>query len=338
MFDSLQLQQHLFSLIKGQIGPSTSLVDEVAELLAVSTDSAYRRIRGEKLLDINETSKLCQRFKLSVDSILSFSSDAVNFQFNCVDFENFHFYEYLKYVLNQLELIQQFEEKELLFAAKDIPYFHYFQFEEITYFKSYFWMKLILEYPDHENKKFDLADCSPEITSASKQIWNKYLKTPSIEIWSNESINATLNQIEYCWDCGLFQNPKEAIIICNQMIDVVNHIEKQASLGNKFQFNSNATKEGESFKLYYNEVTISDNTILFKMDGQNFTYITHNLFNILSSSNEKFCLQTSQFFERIIKRSSLISQVSEKERIIFFRRATGKIESLRKKIEDEINR
>ena len=45
------LQSRFFQELKSIIPPYSSLVDEIAELLQVSMDSAYRRIRGEKLLD-----------------------------------------------------------------------------------------------------------------------------------------------------------------------------------------------------------------------------------------------------------------------------------------------
>jgi hypothetical protein len=42
-----QLQAQLFQYIKTKISNEVSLVDDVAAALDVSTDSAYRRIRGE---------------------------------------------------------------------------------------------------------------------------------------------------------------------------------------------------------------------------------------------------------------------------------------------------
>lgn len=45
---SIELQQHFFDHIKERLPTHLSLVDEVAELLSISNDSAYRRIRGEK--------------------------------------------------------------------------------------------------------------------------------------------------------------------------------------------------------------------------------------------------------------------------------------------------
>ena len=46
-----ELQQQLFKAIKNKAGENLLLADEVAKLLDISVDSAYRRIRGEKTVD-----------------------------------------------------------------------------------------------------------------------------------------------------------------------------------------------------------------------------------------------------------------------------------------------
>ncbi|MDN5212573.1 hypothetical protein QQ020_10975 [Fulvivirgaceae bacterium BMA12] len=332
MDQSPSFQAYFFELIKHKIPSHQSLVDQVAEVLCVSNDSAYRRIRGEKILDLNEAAKLCDTYQLSMDAIFNLSSNGVHFQYNSVDHDNFHYYDYLQYVQSQLDLINKFERKELFFAAKDIPFFHYFQFPELTYFKSYFWMKMILEYPEYDDKQFLLADAPDEIIAPAKNIWTSYMKTPSVEIWSNETINITLRQIEYCWECGFFKSEEEALLLCELMKTMLKHIQTQAGLGNKFHFESNATKEGGAFNLYYNEVTISDNTIFFKMDGQELAFISHNLFNILSTGNPNFCQHTYQHIQQILRKSTLISEVSEKERKKFFRNMKKKITDLIDKI------
>ncbi len=43
-----QLQINLFNHIKSVMPSNLSFVDEIADVLDISNDSAYRRIRGEK--------------------------------------------------------------------------------------------------------------------------------------------------------------------------------------------------------------------------------------------------------------------------------------------------
>jgi hypothetical protein len=61
------LQQSFFRHLKSILPGHLSLVDEVAELLNISNDSAYRRIRGEKPISLEEIQKLCIRYHISLD-------------------------------------------------------------------------------------------------------------------------------------------------------------------------------------------------------------------------------------------------------------------------------
>jgi len=45
-----ELQKSLFDAIKEKVAQNASIAQEVSELLDISADSAYRRMRGEKPL------------------------------------------------------------------------------------------------------------------------------------------------------------------------------------------------------------------------------------------------------------------------------------------------
>ena len=59
-----------FNHIKNLLPTHLSLAEEVAEVLNISTDSAYRRIRGEKELPLEEAKKLCIKYHISLDQFL----------------------------------------------------------------------------------------------------------------------------------------------------------------------------------------------------------------------------------------------------------------------------
>jgi plasmid maintenance system antidote protein VapI len=72
-------QQAFFQHVKGKIPPHISMVDEIAELLNISNDSAYRRIRADKPISFEELQKLCVHYKVSLDQFLNLQSDAFIF-------------------------------------------------------------------------------------------------------------------------------------------------------------------------------------------------------------------------------------------------------------------
>ena len=136
-------QQVFFAHIKGLLPPHISFVDEVAEVLNISNDSAYRRIRGEKPIALEEIKKLCIKFKISLDQLLHLDSESIVFTGKVADPQNFNFELYLLDFLRQHEIINSFEQKELLILPKDVPLHHYYNFPELAAFKYFFWMKTI---------------------------------------------------------------------------------------------------------------------------------------------------------------------------------------------------
>ena len=78
-------------------------------------------------------------------------------------------------------------------------------------------------------------------------------------------------------------------------------------------------KKGEGkFDLYLDDVLIGDNTVLIKVGDKRITIITHNNFNLLTTSQESFCELTEDHFKNMVSKSTLISQTAEKERSRFF--------------------
>ncbi|MEO7984730.1 MAG: helix-turn-helix domain-containing protein, partial [Bacteroidota bacterium] len=65
-----EVQQQLFNILKENLPPHLSLVDELGSLLGLSADSVYRRIRGEKPIDLFELKKICEHYHLSLDQLL----------------------------------------------------------------------------------------------------------------------------------------------------------------------------------------------------------------------------------------------------------------------------
>jgi hypothetical protein len=56
-----------------------SLVNEIADVLDVSNDSAYRRLRGETALSLNEAFLLASHFQIALEEIAPVKSDMVLF-------------------------------------------------------------------------------------------------------------------------------------------------------------------------------------------------------------------------------------------------------------------
>ena len=241
--ETTAVQQLFFQHLKANLPVHLSLVDEVAAVLDISNDSAYRRIRGEKQISFEEIQKLCSHYKVSLDQFLHLQSDAIIFSGRVNYDSETVFEDYLSNVQKQLSIINSFEKKHIYFLMKDIPPFVHFQVPELAAFKFYFWMKSILHLESMKKVKFSFNDPRYDPFHAiARKVIDVYNKIPMTEIWNIESINSTLRQIEFYRDTGSYESDADVKLLYQKLEELINHIERQAELGMKFNFGNSSAE------------------------------------------------------------------------------------------------
>lgn len=314
------IQSSFLTSIRSRLPKHVSLPDEMAELLSISRDSAYRRIREETILSLDEVKVLCERYNVSIDQLMGRDSGRVSFEFKAQFGPGISLKSWLESIHSHLKALAAKPDAQITWHSKDLPIFHYFHFPRLAAFKFYWWMNLAND--DFSDRKYDERLIGAELTSLGERIWNQYARIPSTEIVSRELINTTLRQIEYAHDGGLL-SPTQAIELCNECSEMVNHLEQQTHLGLKGQDNEPGCGR---FEVYLNELMTGDNTLLLQAGDERTVYVTCTNFNILSTNHASFCRQTGHFMQAMVRKGMLISKVAERERIKFFNRIRREVE------------
>lgn len=330
----LGILEKFLDLAKQKLNPNVSMVDEIALLLNMSKDSAYRRLRGETDFTFDEIGMLSQKFNISLDNLLEIDDKNVTFNYRALDHQDFSFENYLKSILEDLEFTSTVDNKELIYAAKDLPIFHEFRFPKLASFKIFFWLKTILQTSNYLDQSFDFNAVPEKLITLGRRIWEKYMDLPSIEIWNEETINVTLKQMEFYFDSGIMDKA-QTMQLCDVYIELVDHIQSEAELGRKFN-DKNDGGAKNNLKIYNNEVSIPNNLLLLVMGDIKIAYVNCNMLDILTTTNKYYCDQSHKYLNNIIRKSTLISMVSEKERIKLFRKMKSRIMKLKKRVENEI--
>lgn len=328
------LQSDFFKLIKEQLPNNISLVDEVADLMGLSNDSAYRRIRGETELSFEEIKALSNHFRISLDGVVGASTDTVNFNFQEINETEYSYLDYMKSVYTALEQIKKATDKEIIFTANDIPFFHLYHVPEVAAFKSFVWQKTVLSYEEMKGKKFSLNVIEDNVNEVSRHLKKAYNTVPSTEIFHPGTIDMTLNQIEYYSVAGLFKNWKDAMLICDKLHELMDHLEKQAETGTKFSPGEKVTADREgNYTLYYNDVFYINDAVLVKADNLKMVYLIVMTLNTLTTHSGKFFQDFYNTVQNVISKSTLISGTAEKERSRVFMNYHKKIDRLKTRIE-----
>ena len=327
-----QSQEFLFQRIKELLPPHASLVDTVAEILHISSDSAYRRIRGETPVVLDEARELCRYFKLSLDQMLNVQSGSTLFQSFRINTGTNKYEVLLKDMTMQIQYIGSFIHKEIIYRTKDIPLFHNFYYKPLAAFRYFFWMKSMIQHPDFFNRDFELNCVSPEIDKLSQEFILEYNKVPSSEIWNTECINAAITQIEFYKDSGSFVSAADIKTVYDSLEETFVHLKNMAEHGCKFMPGENPESKRNNFKFFYNRAMLGDNTILAVTDRVKTVLLNYDGLHYIQTRDELFCDSIYEDLQSQMKRATIISQTSEKQRNIFFNIMFNKIKDRKKNL------
>jgi plasmid maintenance system antidote protein VapI len=325
--DQPSAQVLFFQQIKALLPPQLSVVDEIARLLDISTDSAYRRIRGEKPISFEDTCKLCASYNISIENFLQLQNNNFVFTGN-LGYSSLDFVEqYLTNMAQQFEFMRSFDHKHIYFLPNDIPPFAYFQLPELSAFTFFYYKKSLLHLDEMKDLKFSASHLDETHVKLGKKVQESFNSIPSTEIWSIDTINSILRHISFYRDTLVFECKDDMLCIYSQLEELIGHIEKQAELGCKFSIGKAPDKNSASYRMFHNDLITGDNCVLAEVGDNKITYINHNLINFMYTRNEKFNAHTFNTFQNAIHKSTQISEIGEKARAKFFNRLKEKIKA-----------
>jgi hypothetical protein len=331
--EKMAIQQRLLGLVQDQIPDKYSLVFELSELLGISNDSIYRRLRGTTLLSINEIQKICLHYNISFDSVCgSDQTGLVSFRYQPIH-EISDFINWMKIITEALKAVQKKKNVYVMYAAIDIPIFHNFRFPLVSFFKTLYWLKSITRHPDYQRYKYSINDINPEFIVSGKAMHELYCSIPSIEIWTDLITYSLLRQIEFYWDSGEFASKEDALALCNEVEQEFNYLLLAAQFSSKMPDKPRLPGEPVNFQVYDCDIEIATNCIMSVDGNQKAVYVSTQTFNFISTSNSIYTEESFRWMNSLIKKSTLISEVGEKQRSLFFRDAFEKINLLRQKIQ-----
>jgi hypothetical protein len=341
------LQSQFLRGIEDIIPTTSSLASELSDVLEISTDSAYRRMRGETLLTIDEIITLCEHFQISFDAFSKVKTGMVTFTYLPMEASAENFAQYLDNLLKELKVISSAKESNIIYACQDIPVFHHYNYPDLANFKIFYWMRTIMNMPDLSRIKYDADYQFTELLALGKSIFDTYAKVPSVEVWTDSTVKSTLKQIRFYWESGVFDSKEAALRVCAALSKEIDDIQRMAEVSSKLEEDINKfmqgdskkeEKEGESknYKLYISDIELTNNCVLINIGDSQSVYLSHFSFTTMATKNENYCKKTEAWMNNIIKKSTLISGVSEKQRFQFFQNVNRSIDDLMKSINKDI--
>ena len=329
----LDIQDALLQKVEAKLAPDEKLVDAIMRLLNVSMDAAYRRMNGKVALTIFETQILLDAYDLNLGNLGTYKKDKIIFDYKPLSRIDFNFETYLSGLRDSLRDIKGLKNPEFIVSVNETPVFQMFNFPHLTRFKFFFWAKSYLKIPEYTNAKFKREKIDKKVLSIGIEAHNTYMSIPSTEMFCPETLRGILRQIEYYFDASIFEDPKYALELLDNLSDLALHINHQAEVGHKFVVGNEPNNADQTaFKMYLIDTYLPDNTYYVKHDDGALTYFSHNIMNFIMTHNPEYNSDTKMILDRLLDNSSLVSETGHKERTKFFNALEKAIDQLRKKI------
>lgn len=330
--DSRFLQKILFDRIKTLIPDKKALSGEIADLLDIGIDGAYRRIKGATPLKFSEVVAIAIHFHQSLDELVGdINPSAVTFLPSSLQQKNAGMIPYLEGLKALMKTLIQDEAQGIIIASKDIPTFQLFQFPELLQFKMFFWRKTMFDDPNLQGEKFALGYVSHEresINSLCLDIARLYAQLDSTEVWTAELVYGLVKQIKYYHDLGQFESPDDALNLLSQAEDMVNFLQKMAEEGKKLLV-SNPGYKGGTYDLYRQDLIVNDNVISLILNNQIRTFHVYNSIEYLQTGHQTYGTQVRTWLENLPKRSVAISTFNERSRVVYFNELRAQLRKLK---------
>lgn len=322
----MQVQEIFIKKLRETVPPNVSLSEELADLLNISSDSAYRRLRNETEFTLKEVHAIARHFNISIDSLFAFKNDFVTCNYIKLTDSAENFEKYLASLAGQLKMLKQLPNRKIIYAAEEVPIFHSLGTDPLRAFKLFYWQRSVLNVPEYQNKKYAQDIVPKKQMEIAGEIHETYKHVPSVEIWTDNTILTTVKQVEFYFESGAFSKKEDALL-------VLEHLDKMVDSLNEYSEKQGKLRDGqENYKLYNSDLVIGTNCIHIRTDQFTSSYISFNTLNSLTTTNQVFCEEIEHWMKNLMKKSTLISGSAEKQRFRFFNNMHRHIEACGERI------
>lgn len=312
-------QEVLLKAIRHKLDKKISVIDEIAEVLAISYDAAHRRVSRKSKFSIEETIALCRHYGLSMDALFAGSRKVIVEKTaeikTLADMEG-----YFRHSAENIAAFAAYPEARMYYSAKDIPLFYTIGGTLLSKFKLYVWLNLLAG--TQNQASFESFTIDRALLQHSTRLKEIYEKVEVHEIWNDTTMNSTLQQVYYFFQSGLVSLPN-ALLLCEDLKAILNTAEERCCDGSG------------RFSLYYNELLILNNNVLLSAPQQQSLFVPYTMLGYFITEDADTCTNAQAFFKHQLRSSKSLSLSGTRDRKVFFNRAYQKVEHYMQRMQAE---
>lgn len=323
------MQEQFIAFLKAKTKDTTSFVDEIATVLDIGYDAAYRRINLKTNLTLEEGVKLARHYKVSLNKLFEVgSTNSIITEIYQNPYNEQALELWFKQTLNNAFPLTKMKNAEMIWSGKDISLFRSLTDSYLTRYKMYVWLKdLNVEMAKSKISFDDWMKTIPDsLLQSAIDLGNVYKNINIIELWNDNTINGTLQQVLYYFEAGLVSKDI-ALRICDEIHDVVNNIEKET-----IQQTINEREDEKFFRLYKHPLHTLTNTVMVVTPYQKAFFTPFTVLTYFKIEHKETCDIMYEFLQKQMSNSKLLATAGERDRTIFFKTIHQKISIAQERI------
>ena len=323
------MQEQFFKHLKTKSPDNISFVEEIASVLDIGYDAAYRRVNLKTNLSLEESVILARHYKVSLNNLFEVGNqNTIVTELPPQPKDIIAMEQWLKTSLMNVQAISKVKGSEMLYSAKDIPLFHTLNDSHLTRYKMYVWLKDINEEMAQSKITFDdWKDTIPEsLLQTAFDLANVYKHINITAIWNETTLTGTLQQVLYYFETGLVSKTM-ALKICQDISNVIDRVEQQTIQQSLTGANSNIY-----YHLYRCDLHTLHNTIMVSSKYGKVFFQPFTVLSYFKVDHPKTCEMMYDFFQKMMRNSKLLANAGERDRTLFFNKIHKKIEITKERI------
>ncbi|WP_339659042.1 hypothetical protein [uncultured Polaribacter sp.] len=313
-------EDKLFDYIKLKIPENVSFIDEIADVLDISYDAAYRRIKGKTSLTLSESLLLSNRFNFNLNDILidkEVDDERIVVEKTHPILSNNALKLFFEKGTSEAQKVVNYKDGQIINCAKDFPFYHS-DSGLLKSFRLYVFINTLSNDPVKKKIPFSAFKPSAVILEKYEAFLNQYKKVALLEVWNDSTIDNILNQIQFFYEVGL-TTKEETILIADGLKVSLSLLEEQAK-------NKKRIKNDNSFLLYHNNIISLLNTVLMKSETEKIVLVPYTNLTYFKVIDKNTTNQIEEYLKRQIEFSSSLSGEASIERSKFFNAMNQKID------------
>lgn len=303
----------LISIIKDYISKDNAIKDHLIDILDISKEGFYRRIKGEINFSFSEIAKIAKELGISLDNIIG-TKKQNGVQFKLLYPTTKSIEEILQESMEQKYLmfnniISKAEYSSLKMATNTLPLALYCRYRYLSKFLLYKWMYQTSKVlPNYSYSEYTVPKNTLEYLKRYAYKTSEH-KSPLTFIIDEKMYNSTIIDIEFFYKRNLID--LESMHLLKQ--DLLSSLETLESFSIE-----GIMPGGGSIEIYLSSINLDRTYIFIESGRQKYSeFVLYSMTSLISTDNI-ICRIQEAWIDSLKKYSTLITQCNEIQRHNFF--------------------